>query len=336
MISSGGPSLGPASAPVTIAEFSDFQCQYCKKVNDTLKQVVQSYGSKVRVVYKHMPLPNHPQALRSAQAAYCAAGQDRFWQYHDLLFEHPNKLHRDGLLDPQRRLLPQPLQLGSQARHPALRLGRQQLQALVRREARTLVWIGAVAMSSGEGTGQPVAHRVDWNGNRRVNSILHIASVTQQRDLPQARAFIDRKIAEGKTRREALRALKRQPANGIWRHLIADADMLRALATRMRTTATLLGDRPQDDTNARASAVQARADALRADALAAVEHGRIMTEHAALLVEVARRDGSTVSPADAEQWGAEATRIIHAGESALGVAGSLDVIADRLRSMLRP
>lgn len=78
---------------------------------------------------------------------------------------------------------------------------------------------GAVAVACGEGTGQPVAHRVDWNGNRRVNSILHAASVTQQRDLPVARAFVDRKIAEGKTRRMARRSHKRQLAKRVIRRM---------------------------------------------------------------------------------------------------------------------
>lgn len=87
---------------------------------------------------------------------------------------------------------------------------------------------GAVAMSSGEGTGQPVAHRVDWNGNRRVNSILHVASVTQQRDLPVARAFVDRKIAEGKTRRMARRSHKRQLANRVIRRMWKDQRRLNA------------------------------------------------------------------------------------------------------------
>jgi hypothetical protein len=81
-------------------------------------------------------------------------------------------------------------------------------------------------MSSGEGTGQPVAHRVDWNGNRRVNSILHIASVTQQRELLVTRAFIDRKIGEGKTRRMARRSHKRQLANRVIRRMWKDHQRL--------------------------------------------------------------------------------------------------------------
>ena len=57
---------------------------------------------------------------------------------------------------------------------------------------------GAVALSSGEGAGQPVRHRLDFRRNRRINSVIYIASVTQQRDIDEARIFIDRKLAEGK------------------------------------------------------------------------------------------------------------------------------------------
>jgi protein-disulfide isomerase len=91
-ISKQGPSLGAESAPVTVAAFVDFQCQYCKKVNDTLKLVAQSYGNNVRVLHKNLPLPNHPQSFKAAQAAFCAGEQGKFWQYHDLLFEHASDL----------------------------------------------------------------------------------------------------------------------------------------------------------------------------------------------------------------------------------------------------
>ena len=72
---------------------------------------------------------------------------------------------------------------------------------------------GAVALSSGEGHGQPVRHRLDFRGNRRINSVLYIASVTQQRDNPDAKASIDRKITDGETRHEARRSHKRHLAN---------------------------------------------------------------------------------------------------------------------------
>jgi hypothetical protein len=65
---------------------------------------------------------------------------------------------------------------------------------------------GAVALSSGEGKGLPVRHRLDFGGNRRINSVLYIASVTRQRDIDEARVYIDRKVGEGETRREARRS----------------------------------------------------------------------------------------------------------------------------------
>ncbi len=92
------------------------------------------------------------------------------------------------------------------------------------RESNFARWCGtgAVALSSGEGTGDPVKHRLDFKGNRRINSVLHIASVTQQRTQPQAAAYLARKTSEGKTRREARRAHKRQLANRIIRRMWRD------------------------------------------------------------------------------------------------------------------
>jgi transposase len=92
------------------------------------------------------------------------------------------------------------------------------------RESKFARWCGtgAVALSSGEGTGMPVRHRIDYGGNRRINGVLYIASVTQHRDSDEARDYIDRKITEGKTRREARRAHKRQLANRVIRRMWND------------------------------------------------------------------------------------------------------------------
>ncbi len=92
------------------------------------------------------------------------------------------------------------------------------------RESKFARWCGtgAVALSSGEGTGTPVKHRLDFRGNRRINSVLHIASVTQQRSQPDAAAYPARKTTEGKTRREARRAHKRQLANRVIRRMWRD------------------------------------------------------------------------------------------------------------------
>jgi len=84
------PVRGAAKPVVTIVEFSDFECPFCKQVQSALKQVVETYGREVRLVFKHLPLEGHRNSLPAARAAYCAAEQDRFWQFHDALFTAGN------------------------------------------------------------------------------------------------------------------------------------------------------------------------------------------------------------------------------------------------------
>ena len=81
------PMKGEAEAKVTIVEWSDFQCPYCGRVIDTLKQVERNYGSDVRFVFKHNPLPMHPDAPGAAKASIAAWRQGKFWEMHDKLFE---------------------------------------------------------------------------------------------------------------------------------------------------------------------------------------------------------------------------------------------------------
>jgi protein-disulfide isomerase len=81
-----GPSKGPASAKVTIVEFSDFQCPYCVRAEATVKEVLATYGDKVRLVYRDYPLPNHPLAPKAAEAAHCADEQGKYWDMHERLF----------------------------------------------------------------------------------------------------------------------------------------------------------------------------------------------------------------------------------------------------------
>lgn len=81
------PAVGPADAPVTIIEFSDFQCPYCKKSVSNLKELRDIYGERIRHVYRDYPGPTHPHAQTAAEAARCAGEQGKFWEYHDLLFE---------------------------------------------------------------------------------------------------------------------------------------------------------------------------------------------------------------------------------------------------------
>jgi protein-disulfide isomerase len=81
------PRLGPDDAPVTIIEFSDFQCPFCRKSAGVLRELRRIYGDKIRLIYRDFPGANHPAALPAAEASECAHQQGKFWEYHDLLFE---------------------------------------------------------------------------------------------------------------------------------------------------------------------------------------------------------------------------------------------------------
>ena len=84
------PVKGASKPLVTIVEFSDFECPYCAQVQTTLKQLLENYRNDVRLVFKHLPLEGHRNSLPAARAAYCAAEQDRFWEFHDALFASRN------------------------------------------------------------------------------------------------------------------------------------------------------------------------------------------------------------------------------------------------------
>jgi protein-disulfide isomerase len=90
--SSGHPSLGKKNAPVTIVEFTDFQCPFCRATESTVKQLRTKYGDKIRLVHMDFPLSFHSHALDAAKAARCANDQDKFWQFHDSLFASQGKL----------------------------------------------------------------------------------------------------------------------------------------------------------------------------------------------------------------------------------------------------
>ncbi|MEX0798514.1 MAG: thioredoxin domain-containing protein [Bacteriovoracaceae bacterium] len=93
------PTMGSEDAPVTIVEFSDFQCPYCAKAAETVNQVKKEYGNKVRVVFKQFPLPFHSQAKQAANAALCAWEQKPgyFWKMHDEMFADQSKLSKEAL-----------------------------------------------------------------------------------------------------------------------------------------------------------------------------------------------------------------------------------------------
>jgi protein-disulfide isomerase len=91
-VAATGPSKGPANAPITIVEFSDFECPFCSRVVPTLEEVQEKYGDKVRLVFRQYPLPIHPSAPKAAEAALCAADQGKFWEMHDIMFAQQKEL----------------------------------------------------------------------------------------------------------------------------------------------------------------------------------------------------------------------------------------------------
>jgi protein-disulfide isomerase len=92
------PAKGPANAPVTIVEFSDFECPYCSRVVPTLKKIEEHYGPKVRIVFRDLPLTQiHKNAAKAAEAGSCAHEQGKFWEMHDKLFANQASLSVDDL-----------------------------------------------------------------------------------------------------------------------------------------------------------------------------------------------------------------------------------------------
>jgi protein-disulfide isomerase len=86
------PVLGPRNAPVTIVEWSDFQCPFCGRVEPTLHQLREEYKGKVRFAWKNQPLSFHPNAMPAAEAAMAAHEQGKFWEFHDELFKRQEEL----------------------------------------------------------------------------------------------------------------------------------------------------------------------------------------------------------------------------------------------------
>ncbi len=94
----GRPSRGAADAPVTIVEFSDFECPYCATLFSTLKAIEKNYKDQVRIVYLQFPLSQiHRDAEKAAEASLCANEQNQFWQMHDAMFADQARLGVDDL-----------------------------------------------------------------------------------------------------------------------------------------------------------------------------------------------------------------------------------------------
>lgn len=96
----GRPYWGPEDAPVTLVEFTDYECPFCRRHIDRVYPWIRSeYGGRVRYVVRNFPLPSHPSAVKAAEAAECAFDQGSFWPYHDALFQNQHAL---GVEDLQR------------------------------------------------------------------------------------------------------------------------------------------------------------------------------------------------------------------------------------------
>lgn len=94
------PTAGPDNAPITIVEYSDFQCPYCAQAVPTIKQIRKNYPDKVRIVYKQFPLDFHKDAFRASEASLCINEQstDYFWKLHDYMLANPRSLDQANLI----------------------------------------------------------------------------------------------------------------------------------------------------------------------------------------------------------------------------------------------
>ena len=93
------PATGPTQAPVTIVEFTDYQCPYCHQAQMTIDEVLRRYEGKVRLVHLDFPLDFHSEAVPAARAARCAGEQGKFWEYHHSLMTQNGSLQPDDLKD---------------------------------------------------------------------------------------------------------------------------------------------------------------------------------------------------------------------------------------------
>ena len=100
----GFPQRGLDSSPITIVEFSDFECPYCQRVLPTIEQIEEKYGDKIKLVFRQYPLSIHANAPKAAEASLCASDQGKFWEMHDLMFAEQENLTIDDLKDKASRL----------------------------------------------------------------------------------------------------------------------------------------------------------------------------------------------------------------------------------------
>ena len=93
------PIEGPVDAPITVVEYSEFQCPFCRRAQETMEKIEEAYHGKVRFVFKHFPLSKHKLAKPAAIASMAAGYQGQFWPYKALLFERQRDLRKDGIFE---------------------------------------------------------------------------------------------------------------------------------------------------------------------------------------------------------------------------------------------
>ena len=96
-VKADGPARGDAKAPVTVVEFSDYECGFCARAEPTVKRMLAEYPGRVRVVLQQFPLASHRFAAKAAEAAFCAGEQGRYWEMHDRLIANQQALAPDAL-----------------------------------------------------------------------------------------------------------------------------------------------------------------------------------------------------------------------------------------------
>ncbi len=98
LVTDADPFIGPEDAPVTIVEFSDYQCPFCRRYYEqTFSQLTEKYKGQIRYVFKDFPLPMHPQAPKASEAAHCAGDQGKYWEMHGTLFRNQGSLGEEAL-----------------------------------------------------------------------------------------------------------------------------------------------------------------------------------------------------------------------------------------------
>jgi len=93
----GRPMRGAPMGQVTIVEFSDFECPYCGRAHPIVQEALREFEGRVRVVFFNYPLPGHPHAMPAARASVAAGNQGKFWEMHDILFDHQQALEDDDI-----------------------------------------------------------------------------------------------------------------------------------------------------------------------------------------------------------------------------------------------